>query len=311
MNDSAIRSVMLIDPSRYHTDPSFHAAREICRTHARSFYFASHFLPRPKRYAAYAVYAFCRLLDDAVDEAGTPEQQRVGLAKFRSILARCFDRNPPADQPALAAFSQVVSESSFNILPDFFEELATGCEMDLSITRYDTWEALDTYCYRVAGVVGLMMSGIFGLSDPLARDQAVLMGKAMQLTNILRDVGEDFLRGRIYLPRQTWAGDMEKVIAGRQVTPDLVATIAPLIARARSMFTEAAVGLIALPADGSRGTACVMSVVYAGILGAIERQNYDVLKHRAKLSTTQKLARLPAAFKLARRHPGEPVPDVF
>lgn len=303
-------------------DDAYAAAREICREHARSFYFASHFLPRPKRDHAYAVYAFCRLLDDAADEAASQES----VEQFEQILDEVYGscgtglrhkgkKNVPEARSthglALDAFAHTVH--ACGIPKQLFLELAAGCRMDFAITRYQTWAELETYCYRVAGVVGLIMCHVFDVRDERVRNRAVAMGNAMQLTNILRDVREDLDRGRVYLPHEDFVrfGVTEEVLQSRRTTPALALLIAFEIARARSLYLESARGLSSLPKDGSRLTACVMSVVYAGILGAIERHCCDVFAGRAKLSTFEKLMRLPAAVKLSKVEAGDEVPDVF
>jgi len=340
-------------------DPTgFAAARAICRRHARSFYFASHFLPEPKRDAAYAVYAFCRLLDDAIDEAATDAEREAGLAHFERVLDACYgggvegeappglagapaagrpevpgwrlflarhfahvhvdgvDRSwPPRRDPvderrlALAAFAHTARACA--IPKQHFLDLAHGCRMDLTVTRYATWPDLERYCYHVAGVVGLIMCRVFDLTDPTVLGHAVHMGNAMQLTNVLRDVGEDWRRGRLYLPLDEAYDGIEADVAERRVTPRFEGVMRRQVARARAMYREASEGLLAIPDDGSRMTACVMAVVYGGILGAIERNGYDTLTRRARLSGWQKVARLPKARRLARRRAGEPVPDVF
>jgi phytoene synthase len=284
------------------TDP-YAAARDICRRHARSFYFASHFLPRKKRDHAYAVYAFCRMLDDAVDEApGGTDQKLHAIEGFLALLDDIYNRPdaPRPNHPALEAFARTAR--SCNIPRVYFEELAEGCRMDLTINRYATWSDLEQYCYRVAGVVGLIMCRVFDLQDPAAEAQAVQMGNAMQLTNILRDVGEDLDRGRIYLPLHDLArfGLDENALSARRVDERFIGLMRFQIARARALFTQGAQGLSALPHDGSRSTAALMAVVYGGILSAIEQQGYDVFRQRAHLTTWQKLKRVPTALRLAR-----------
>jgi len=296
----------------------FDAARAICRRHARSFYFSSFFLPKPKRDAAYAVYAFCRLLDDATDEATNDSEVEKQIDRFCGLLdaVYCGREIEPFDgssesRLAMSAFAATVG--AYNIPQNYFLEIAEGCRMDLTVNRYETWEDLRKYCYRVAGVVGLIMCRIFGLSDPAAEKQAVLMGEAMQLTNILRDVKEDYSRGRIYLPLEDLAkfGYSQTDLAGDVVNESFRNLMRFEIHRARSLFHAGAEGLCQLPNDGSRFTATAMGVIYAGILRAIERQNYDVFSQRARLSLPQKLLRLPAARRLSRRTPDGPLPDVF
>ena len=284
-------------------DPRFAAAREICRRHARSFYTASFFLPKLKRDAAYAVYAFCRLLDDATDLSPDAATTEAALARFTALLDNVYTQAPPAGEDetslAIAAFTQTVRD--FAVPRAYFDELAVGCRMDLTITRYATWADLQVYCYRVAGVVGLIMCRVFELPDPAAEAQAVQMGNAMQLTNILRDVKEDWERGRIYVPGEDLLrfGVNEIDLAAGRVSDNFVALMQFEIERARSLYRESFAGLKSLPADGSRGTAAAMAVIYSGILDAIERQNYDVFTSRAHLSLPQKLMRLPKAWQVA------------
>jgi phytoene synthase len=294
---------------------AFDAARSICRRHAKSFYFSSFFLPRPKRDAAYAVYAFCRLLDDATDLAENPAEIERQIDRFCGLLDQIYEGRPPGGQSepelALTAFASTVKQ--YDVPKSYFVEIAEGCRMDLTINRYQTWDDLRKYCYRVAGVVGLIMSQIFGLADPTAKTQAVLMGEAMQLTNILRDVKEDFERGRIYLPLE----DLDRFgysttdLAGGVVNEPFRQLMRFEIDRARDLFRTGAAGLKHLTDDGSRFTAAAMGVIYAGILRAIERQNYDVFSRRARLSTAEKIIKIPAARRLCRTIGDHPAPDVF
>jgi phytoene synthase len=292
----------------------YRAARDICRRHARSFHFASHFLPSDRRRHAYAVYAFCRGIDDAVDD-GDPATVGQRLAAFRRILDASYDGGLPPDASeqgrALLAFSETVRACA--IPREHFLDLARGCEMDLTISRYATWPDLENYCYHVAGVVGLIMCRVFGVHDAAALRCAVTFGNAMQLTNILRDVKEDWDRGRIYLPTEDLArfGVTEQQIASGLMTPGLRHLMTFEVARARTMFLSGAEGLVHVPAGGTRLTACAMGVIYAGILTALEREQLNPFAGRARLSLPQKLARLPAAWRLARRNSASPVPDVF
>jgi phytoene synthase len=309
---------------------AFSASRAICKRHAKSFYFASFFLPKHKRNAAYAVYAFCRMIDDAIDQDDASIESAGGsscecggldarLSLFRDRLDEIYSGTLELPDPefrsqtqdALFAFSRTVER--FEIPKQHFLDLAEGCRMDLTIQRYATWNSLEKYCYHVAGVVGLIMSAIFGLRHSEAGEQAIAMGNAMQLTNILRDVREDWLRGRIYLPLEDLArfgyseGDLS-----RGVMNDAFRRLMKFeVARARSLYREGSRGLCWLADDGSRLTASAMAVIYSGILDAIERQHYDVFRNRAHLSTGQKLRRLPASWRLAKREDGEPMPRVF
>jgi len=297
---------------------AFAAARAICRRHARSFYFSSFFLSKPKRDAAYTAYAFCRLLDDATDEAPNAMEVELQISRFCEVLAAIYAGEKPVlagaseeAQLALAAFSITVKQHQ--IPQEYFAEIAAGCRMDLTIMRYETWDDLRKYCYRVAGVVGLIMCRVFELHESSAEAQAVLMGEAMQLTNILRDVKEDFARGRIYLPLEDLRrfGYTEQHLADGVVNDSFRELMRFEIDRARQLYRAGAEGLRHLPDDGSRFTATAMGVIYAGILRAIERANYDVFASRARLSLPQKLLRLPAAWRVSRSRGDQLVPDVF
>ena len=308
---------------------AFDAARDICRKHARTFYFASAFLPRAKRDASYAVYAFCRMMDDAIDQpssepvrtssCGCDDELQAKIDLFRDRLDEIYQGRlelplpeyRSSDQHALHAFALTVER--YEIPQQYFIDLAEGCRMDLSIVRYPTWPALEKYCYHVAGVVGLIMSCVFGLTHSDAKRHAVTMGNAMQLTNILRDVKEDWDRGRIYLPLEDMARFRygERDLAAGVVNDSFRELMRWEIARAREMYRAGSEGLCWLAGDGSRLTASAMAVIYAGILDAIERQRYDVFSQRAHLTLPQKLRRVPAAWRLARRAHNQPTPDVF
>ena len=287
---------------------AYDAARDVCRVHARSFHFASHFLPRPKRDHAYAVYAFCRRLDDAADVAGS----EASVDGFCRLLDDCYSgRLGRSEDPVMQAFSHTVH--ACQIPRTHFDALADGCRMDFTVNRYETWAELERYCFRVAGVIGLIMCRVFDVAAPEAQAHAVAMGNAMQLTNILRDVREDMDRGRIYLPAQ----DMERFkvgprqLASRRWTPPFAQLMRFEVQRARSLYRDGAAGIGYIANDGSRLTACVMAVVYGGILRAIESVEYDVFRRRASVSLFGKLGRVPLAMKLCRCEIGDEVPDVF
>ena len=171
----------------------FNQARNITRQHAKTFYFASHALPLAKRKAAYAIYSICRVSDDSVDQPLLDSQTSLSLVRDQ------IDRSYAAlelDDPLLLAFRKTILQ--YRIPKVYFNELLNGMAMDLKQTRYATFNELYTYCYRVAGVVGLTMLNVFGFTTPQAAKYAVKIGVAMQLTNIIRDVKEDFIRGRIF-----------------------------------------------------------------------------------------------------------------
>ncbi|MGA2498012.1 MAG: phytoene/squalene synthase family protein [Tepidisphaeraceae bacterium] len=299
---------------------AYQAARIICGRHARSFYFASFFLPQPKRNHAYAVYAFCRLMDDAIDVPITGSCCEGELDRRFDLLRQRLDdiyagrlAEPGDDEASLALHAFAHTVECCAIPMHHFLDLAEGCRMDLTITRYATWADLERYCYLVAGVVGLIMCRVFDLRREEAQKQAVTMGNAMQLTNILRDVKEDWNRGRIYLPKEDLDrfGCTERDIAAGVVTDGFRKLMRFEIERARALYHAGAEGLCHLPSDGSRFTASAMAVIYSGILDAIERLHCDVFSARAHLKTWQKILRLPRAMRLCRRENGEPLPRVF
>jgi phytoene synthase len=245
-----------------------------------SFYYSFLVLPADQRRAIVAVWDFCRAVDDAVDEAPA-EQSAVEVQRWRDEVARCFDGAPPATpqgralQPLIAAYGLPRSA---------FDALVEGVEMDLHGRRYRTFEELYEYCIRVASAVGLMCVQIFGCQDPGAKQYAIDLGVALQLTNILRDVPGDLGRGRVYLPLDDLQrfgvseGDLgtEVARAGHGVRSARVkALLAFEASRARAYYARAEA---ALPrADARRLVAArIMGRIYGGILDRIEHAGYDV-----------------------------------
>src|ERR1700720_4337959 len=173
-------------------------SRTITRKSASNLALAFVLLPKARRDAMSALYAFCREVDDAADDESVPvEERRRRLTAWRADVGRVYDGQPP-QFPVNLELQQVVRE--YRLPSEHFEALLQGVEMDLDIRRYETYEQLELYCYRVASVVGLLSIEIFGYQNPACRDYAVYLGKALQLTNILRDVRTDAERGRVYLP---------------------------------------------------------------------------------------------------------------
>jgi 15-cis-phytoene synthase len=174
-------------------------SRAITRKSASNLALAFVLLPRPKRDAMSALYAFCREVDDVADEDSAPvEARRARLAEWRADVKRACENRPP-QFPVNRELQPVIRQ--FHLPFELFDDLIKGCEMDLDRNRYDTFEALEKYCHHVASVVGLLSIEIFGYKNPACRDYAIYLGKALQLTNILRDVKTDAARGRIYLPQ--------------------------------------------------------------------------------------------------------------
>jgi len=245
----------------------FKQAQAITKKHAKTFYFASHFLGCEERYASYAIYAFCRINDDAVDVT-----------------------NQELNADLTAAFQKTVAK--YQIPKEYFAELKSGVNMDLSKSCYQNFAELYAYCYKVAGVVGLIMLKIFGNKNAEAEKYAVDLGIAMQLTNILRDIKEDLARGRIYLPLDEMQSQGINEIDIRQET--LNASFRELmrsqIQRARQYYNQSTPGVKLIPGVKNRFVILAMKDIYAGILEKIEKNNYDVYKQRAQVSTIGKIA---------------------
>ena len=248
---------------------------------SKSFYFATRFFPRDVAEAAWSVYWFCRTTDDMVDEADAPPD----LDQWRLRLRQALDGRGAGDE-VLDGFAATVRR--FSIPPRYAFELIDGVEMDLVRRRYETFEELRLYCYRVASTVGLMMMHVTGFDgDP--RRQANDLGIAMQLTNILRDVGEDLRRGRLYLPQDELArfGVGEEDLAAGRRTEAFRRLMDFQIARARSFYES---GRSGLPYLHSRGRFAVdlAARIYARILDRIEASGYDVFSRRAVVPRREK-----------------------
>ena len=211
--------------------------RELTRREAKNFYYAFVTLPPEKRRAIYAAYAFCRHCDDSVDEAASPEAKLSALAALQSGLAQAY-RGRPAT-PVFAALADAADR--YAIPQEYFGEIIRGVESDLLKTRYRDFAELREYCYRVASVVGLVCLQIFQYapqSGAAARERAVDLGLAMQLTNIMRDVREDWELGRVYLPQDEMArfGYTEEHLAGGVRNDAFVALLQFQGQRARGYF---------------------------------------------------------------------------
>lgn len=285
------------------SEKSYAAAREVTRYHARSFYFASHFLPSGKRRHAYAVYACCRYIDDQIDDLNDPAAVPETVARLREWLGQVYASGGRGGEDVGAwvpAFCQTAR--ACEVEKRFFDDLLDGVEMDQGKVRVRDWPELEKYCYHVAGVVGLMMTRVFGLEDRSHEKEAIELGNAMQLTNILRDVAEDWKRDRIYLPADEMErfGLTEEVIARGENSKEWKEMMKFQIERARDGYIRSERGIGALPADGSQATVWAMRDVYAGILTAIEVSDYDVFRQRCHVTLAGKI-RLVLAGWLGRR----------
>ena len=270
---------------------SYRAAQAITREHARTFYFASHVLTPAVRRDAYAVYACCRSIDDAVDQvAARGESVRPEVAG--EMLIRAFeDGGDRSGEEWMPAFRDCARR--MKILRRWFEDLAIGVAGDAGPVNLQTWEELDLYCYRVAGTVGLMMMRVFGSNDPQAEPRALDLGRGMQLTNILRDVAEDARARRIYLPareREQYGVRPEDLLLGRP-SGHWKEFMQFQVSRAREQYRLAEPGIALLPRGGAQMSVWFMRELYAGILDPIEASGYDVFTKRHSLSMGQKLVR--------------------
>jgi phytoene synthase len=290
------------------TAKSFRQCQEYTKHYAKTFYFASHVLPKEKRDAAYALYAFCRYADEIGDNAemiGDRVRASKRLAGLRDQLRYVYAHSDLMNSKLLAFRSTVLK---YGIPQEYFVDLLRGVEMDFTKDRYATFDELEEYCYCVASTVGLIMTRVFGASSDQALVRAVELGKAMQLTNILRDVGEDYRRGRIYLPLDELArfGVTEMDIKKGIVTENYVNLLEFQIQRARWYYERAQIGIPMLTNDGSRFCVSLMSKTYGRILSAIETNGYDTMNHRAFVPLTGKIAiALATALSRAPKLPAQ------
>ncbi len=271
---------------------------EYCRQKAAesgsSFYYSFMFLPPARRRAITALYAFCREVDDVVDETSDAGIAGAKLAWWREEVHAAFVGAP--QHPVAQALKPVVAAYS---LPEaHFQAVIDGMAMDLERSRYLDFVELEAYCHRVAGVVGLMSAEIFGYANPATREYAHDLGIAFQLTNIVRDVGEDARRGRIYLPQEDLArhGVTAGAILRRQGSDAFRALMADEVARARAWYARA---LAALPPEdrAAQRPGLIMAAIYRTLLDEIVRDGCAVLEHRVALTPLRKLW---IAWKTAR-----------
>jgi phytoene synthase len=254
-----------------------------------NFYYSFVFLPREKRRAIEAVYAFARRGDDVVDSGLAPEEAALEIARYRQALDDCYaERHAAFADPQLAALARSIRE--FKIPRQPFEDLILGLEMDLNGAQYETYDDLSCYCYRVASTIGLIAIEIFGYTDPRTRDYAVNLGQALQLVNILRDIQSDARRARIYLPRQ----DLEQfgvrpaeLLSGAYNDP-LIELMQFECDRARRCFR---VARQSLPPQDRRAmvAAEIMAAIYWRLLGRIQGRGYNVFGKRVRLPALEKL----------------------
>jgi 15-cis-phytoene synthase len=266
------------------------ASARLTRQSGSSFYYAFLILPEARRRAIYALYAFCRVVDDCVDE---PDGEReAGLARWTAELDRAYAGRPETELGRELA----ETVARFPIPRGAFEEIVAGCRMDLNTRRYATFADLRVYCERVASAVGLASIEIFGYDDPRTRDYAVELGLALQLTNILRDIAPDARRDRIYLPLedlQRYGVSEAEILAavadqGAPRSPGLRSLLAFEAERARSHYAAAARALPDRDRHAMRA-AEIMGAVYRAVLEEWARRGHPVGGPRIQLSKPRKL----------------------
>lgn len=299
---TALHTGVIDEVDRPELREAYAHCRKITSEFAKTFYLATRFLPYDKQRSTFAIYGLCRFLDNVVDEMeDLVAENRIDQLQVKSTLDE-WKKNlsdtyegKSSDNPILLAFSDVLIRHHIPIELPF--ELIDGVSMDLYKSRYETFEELYEYSYKVASVVGLMISEVFGYSDRSALGPAVDLGIAMQLTNILRDVGEDLRRDRIYLPAEDLRtfSVSEKDLVAHRLNDSFKALMKFQIDRARSYYSRADKGIALLNKD-SQIPVWLARHNYARILDRIEQNGYQVFTKRAHLSFSQKMAVLPRAW---------------
>ncbi|HOV98725.1 MAG: presqualene diphosphate synthase HpnD [Bacteroidetes bacterium] len=251
-----------------------------------NFYLSFVSLPKAKRFAIETIYAFCRITDDIVDEGENDEEKHDRLLQWTDELKLSLYGD--SNYSILNHLAAIIQK--FHIPVDLFYELISGMEMDLTQKRYETFEELKTYCYRVASTVGLICAEVFGYRKETTKEYAVNLGIALQLTNILRDIKDDAQRGRIYIPLEDLHrfGYTEEELLRCEYNENFIALMKFECNRARSFFQKAKVHLA--EEDKPIFTAArIMGNIYYLLLKQIERKNYDVFTQRIRLASPYKL----------------------
>jgi 15-cis-phytoene synthase len=265
-------------PEAAELEACYGICRDVVRQHSKTFYVSSLFLRPQQKRAVWAVYAFCRTADDIVDRVAPARERLEAIDAWERRLLAAY--RGVATEPIFTAFGDAARRFAIPVEPAL--DLLRGARGDVTVDRYHTNEALRDYCYLVASTVGLLVMPILGTVSADACGYGIALGRAMQMTNILRDVGEDARMGRIYLPVEDIErfGCSEAGILGGVLDERFVALMRFQIARVRAMYREAEPG-IALLAPEARRTVRLALVLYRGILGRIEANGYDVFSRRA------------------------------
>ena len=254
-------------------------------TTASNFYLALRLLPKEKRQAMFTFYNFCRAVDDAVDLAKSNGDARSELAQWKRKVVLCYEEE--ATDPMIDPLKNLVQK--YQIPREDLEELVAGVEMDLAPRRYESFNQLEQYCYRVASVVGLVSIRVFGCHDPESRQYAIYLGKALQLTNILRDLKQDADQGRIYLPQNELRrfGYSEEDLKRNVYNDAFVQLMQFQCQRARAFFEQAEVRM---PEEERKNLAParIMGGIYQRILDRIEQRQYDIFSERIAVPMHEK-----------------------
>jgi phytoene synthase len=288
-------------------EEAYEYCRQITAEYSKTFYLGTLLMPKPKREAIWAIYVWCRRTDELVDGPKASETTLETLAIWEQNLESIF-AGYPLEDPDIALVDAIQRFPEIDIAP--FRDMIAGQRMDLYRSRYETFEELYLYCYRVAGTVGLMSSSVLGVEpNPsqapwmrpqeayLPKEEALALGIANQLTNILRDVGEDVTRGRIYLPLEDLHlfNYTEEDLYNHVIDERWEALMKFEIQRARKYYQQAEKGIRALSRD-SRWPVWSALMLYQGILDVIESNGYDVFNKRAFVPTSQKMLYLPISW---------------
>lgn len=264
--------------------------RKICKKSGSNFVYAFYLVGSKKRRALEAFYAFCRVVDDTVDEATSTEKARGGLKFWLGEIEKMVAGRPT--HPVGIALSPALKQ--FEIPSEYLKEIVAGCEMDLDKKSYATFDELELYCYRVASCVGLVCLHIFGVAqNPNIREAGIALGKALQITNILRDIRTDFARGRVYLPQEdlkTFGLHPEDLSNSTQSNLNLIELMYCEMDRAKSFFKTAWNGFpLAGPPRRKILPATLMGRFYETILNKISRDPLIVFRKKVSLSWMEKM----------------------
>ena len=297
---------MAVERSGIGLEAAYRHCRQVTKARATNFYYAFASLPGEKRNAIYAAYAFAGLVDDVVDGSGNEAERRRGLDDARALLAAAYDGSNDDNGSRAAALGDGSGAlelalgdavQRFSIPVEHFDNLVAGMEQDITTTRYATYAEVEAYCYRAASVIGLICAEIFGYDvarRDLAVEAAIDLGKALQLTNILRDVGEDLDRDRIYFAQEDLeaCGYSEAELQQRIYNPAFRRLMTLYAERATANY-ESGLRLIPL-LDGARSRMCCNGLqgVYRSILDEIVKRDYDVFAERVSPSKAGRLVLL-------------------